>query len=148
MHAPAFAVVERHCEEKQARETDAPDQKALLVAMAEIVKIAAPRRSHRSRLATTVAIILLLVVLAAMAPLLAKYRGMPQVWVEKLEAMNQSQPEAPPTNVKQAVWVNRRSGLYYCRDSKLYGKMQPGSSMPQETALLKGFRPAQGQACR
>ena len=116
--------------------------------MAEIVKIAAPGRSRRSRLTTTVAMIFLLVVLAAMAPLLAKYRGMPQVWVEKLEAMSQNQPAAPATNVKQAVWVNRRSGLYYCRDSKFYAKMMPGSSMPQETALLKGFRPAQGQACR
>jgi len=148
VHALAFAVAKRHGEEKQARETDAPDQKALLIVMAEIVKIAAPRRSSRSRLATTVAIIFLLVVLAAMAPLLAKYRGTPQVWVEKLEAMSQSQPEAPPTDVKQTVWVNRRSGLYYCRDSKLYEKMRPGFSMPQETALLKGFRPAQGQACR
>ena len=119
--------------------------------MAEIVKIAAPAkggRSPRSRLGTTVVFVVLLVVLAAMAPLLAKYRGMPQVWVEKLEAMSQSQPAAPTTDVKQNVWVNRRSGLYYCRDSKLYGKMSPGSSMAQETALLKGFRPAQGQACR
>jgi hypothetical protein len=116
--------------------------------MAEIVKIAAPGRSRSSRLATAVVIILFLVILAAMAPLLAKYRGMPQVWVEKLEAMNQSQPAAPATHVKQTVWVNRRSGLYYCPDSKFYGKMRPGSIMPQEAALLKGFRPGDGQACR
>ena len=138
-------------EKRQAREPDAPDEMALLIAMAEIVKIAAPGkggRSPRSRLATIVVIVVLLVLLAAMAPLLAKYRGMPQVWVEELEAMSQSQSAPPAPDVKQTVWVNRRSGLYYCRESKFYGKMSPGSSMSQETALLKGFRPAQGQSCR
>jgi hypothetical protein len=83
-----------------------------------------------------------------MAPLLAKYRGAPQIWVQKLEAMSQNQPAAPANNMKHVVWVNRRSGLYYCRDSKFYGKMRPGASMLQDSALLKGFRPAQGQACR
>lgn len=82
-----------------------------------------------------------------MAPLLAKYRNAPQVLVEKLEAMSQSQPTVPNKNVKHDVWVNQRSGLYYCHESKFYGKMQPGESMGQEAALLKGFRPAQGQSC-
>ncbi|HEX5412689.1 MAG TPA: hypothetical protein VFZ27_12645 [Terriglobia bacterium] len=83
-----------------------------------------------------------------MAPLLAKYRGAPQIWVQKLEAMSQNRPAVPATNTQHVVWVNRRSGLYYCRDSKFYGKMRPGASMLQDSALLKGFRPAQGQACR
>jgi len=119
--------------------------------MAEIVKIAPAGKaggSARRRVASAVMIVLLLVVLAAMAPLLAKYRDAPQVWVEKLEAMSQSQPAAPTTDMKHVVWVNQRSGLYYCHDSRFYGKMRPGTSMLQESALLKGFRPAQGQVCR
>jgi hypothetical protein len=92
-------------------------------------------------------IVLLLISLAVMAPLLAKYRNAPQVFVEKLEAMSQSQPSAPSTHMEHDVWVNRRSGLYYCQESKFYGKMRPGESMRQESALLKGFRPAQGQSC-
>lgn len=118
--------------------------------MAEILKIARPGRSGksaRSRFATTVMIVLLLVIVAALAPLLAKYRSAPEVWVAKLQAMSQDQPVAPTMDMKHSVWVNRRSGLYYCHDSKFYGKMLPGASMQQDTALQKGFRPAQGQAC-
>jgi hypothetical protein len=118
--------------------------------MAEILKIAPAGkggRSARSRLAPTVMVILLLISLAVMAPLLAKYRNAPQVLVETLEAMSRSQPSAPATDMKHDVWVNRRSGLYYCHESKFYGKMRPGETMRQEAALLKGFRPAQGQAC-
>lgn len=82
-----------------------------------------------------------------MAPLLAKHRNAPEVWVAKLEAMSQAQPAAPNMGMKHNVWVNRRSGLYYCHDSRFYGKMLPGESMEQEAALLKGFRPAQEEAC-
>jgi hypothetical protein len=119
--------------------------------MAEILKIAPSARGgkhFRRRIAPAVTVVLLLILLAVMAPLLARYRNAPQVFVAKLEAMSQSQPEAPTTNMKRDVWVNRRSGLYYCHESKFYGKMRPGESMQQESALLKGFRPAQGQACR
>jgi hypothetical protein len=119
--------------------------------MAEILKIAPSGRggkSFRSRIAPAVTIVLLLIFLAVMAPLLAKYRNAPQVWVEKLEAMSQNQPSAPTTNMNHDVWVNRRSGFYYCHESTFYGKMRPGESMREESALLRGFRPAQGQACR
>lgn len=68
--------------------------------------------------------------------------------VEKLQAMSAPPPPPPTTDMKHEVWVNRRSGFYYCRDSKFYGKMSPGASMRQESALLEGFRPAEGQECR
>ena len=39
------------------------------------------------------------------------------------------------------VWVNKRSGFYYCPDSKVYGQLQPGSYMDERTALQGGYRP-------
>jgi hypothetical protein len=104
-------------------------------------------RPQRNRFAPTVITLLFLVMLAVMAPMLAKYRDAPQTWVEKLEAMSQSQHQAPTRDMKHDVWVNNRSGLYYCHESKFYGRMHPGASMRQESALLKGFRPAEGQEC-
>ena len=118
--------------------------------MAEIVKLSQSGRSaasSRSRLAPTIAVILLLAVLAAIAPLLVKYRNVPAELVAKVQEMSAPTPAPPATDMKHRVWVNRRSGLYYCRSSKFYGKMHPGLSMRQESALLKGFRPADGQKC-
>jgi len=117
--------------------------------MAEIVKISqsgGPNRS-RGRLGPTIVIVIILAVLAAAAPFLVKYRNAPASVVSKLEAMTAPQPAPPATDMKHRVWVNRRSGFYYCRDSKFYGRMYPGVSMRQESALLKGFRPAEGQKC-
>lgn len=117
--------------------------------MAEIVNISQPGGSNRprSRWGPTIAIVLLLAVLAATAPFLVKYRNAPAVLVAKLQAMTATPPAAPTTDMKHKVWVNRRSGLYYCRESRFYGKMHPGTSMLQESALLNGFRPAEGQEC-
>lgn len=92
--------------------------------------------------------VVLLAVLAATAPLLVKYRNAPAILVAKMQAMTAPPPPAPTTNMKHTVWVNNRSGLYYCRESRFYGKMHPGTSMLQESALLKGFRPAAGQECQ
>src|SRR5215472_2298790 len=36
------------------------------------------------------------------------------------------------------VWVNKKSGFYYCPDSKLYGKLKPGFFMAQDKALEAG----------
>ena len=47
---------------------------------------------------------------------------------------------AAATNIK--VWTYKRTGLYYCPDSKLYGKVKPGVYMTQEKALERGDRPA------
>ncbi|MBI2815374.1 MAG: hypothetical protein HYX72_00385 [Acidobacteria bacterium] len=49
---------------------------------------------------------------------------------------------APPV----AVWINKRSGFYYCSDSSVYGKLMPGALMPQPNALQEGYRPA-GETC-
>lgn len=118
--------------------------------MAEIVTISQPDGSHRSRsrLRPTIVIVVFLAALAGVAPFLVKYRDAPAMVVAKLEAMSAPQPAPPETGSRDRVWVNRRSGFYYCRDSKFYGKMSPGISMQQESALLEGFRPAEGQKCR
>ncbi len=49
-------------------------------------------------------------------------------------------------NVK--VWVNPRSGFYYCPSSAMYGKLSPGVTMTQEKALEAGYSPAQEKHCR
>ncbi len=49
-------------------------------------------------------------------------------------------------NVK--VWAVKQTGLYYCPDSKLYQKVEPGRLMTQERALEEGYRRAGGERCR
>lgn len=49
---------------------------------------------------------------------------------------------APPVT----VWINKRSGFYYCSDSSVYGKLTPGEFLSQPTALQEGYTPA-GQTC-
>ena len=46
------------------------------------------------------------------------------------------------------IWANQRSGLYYCPDSKLYGKLTPGTYMTQTEAIKNGYQPAASQECR
>ena len=46
------------------------------------------------------------------------------------------------------IWANSRSGLYYCPDSKLYGKLAPGTYMSQSEAIQDGYQPAANQACQ
>jgi hypothetical protein len=46
------------------------------------------------------------------------------------------------------VWAYKKTGLYYCPDSKLYGKVKPGMYMTQEKALERGYRPAGQDSCR
>jgi len=46
------------------------------------------------------------------------------------------------------VWTNKSTGLYYCPDSKFYGKVKPGVYMIQEKALERGYRPAAQEPCR
>jgi hypothetical protein len=46
------------------------------------------------------------------------------------------------------VWVYKKTALYYCPDSKLYGKVKPGVYMTQEKALERGYRPAGQDPCR
>jgi hypothetical protein len=46
------------------------------------------------------------------------------------------------------VWVYKRTGLYYCPDSKFYGKFKPGVYMMQDEALGHGYQPAGQEPCR
>jgi hypothetical protein len=46
------------------------------------------------------------------------------------------------------VWVNKKSGFYYCPDSRLYGKLKSGFFMPQGKALEAGYRPPFNETCQ
>ena len=50
------------------------------------------------------------------------------------------------TTVK--VWTYKKTGWYYCPDSRFYGKLKPGKYMKQEDALERGYRPAAQEPCR
>ena len=52
----------------------------------------------------------------------------------------------PKSSVK--IWAHQRSGLYYCPDSKFYGKLTPGAYMSQSEAIQNGYQPAANQSCR
>lgn len=52
---------------------------------------------------------------------------------------------AAATNI--TVWTYKKTGLYYCPDSKLYGKVKPGMYMTQEKAQESGYQPAGGDTC-
>jgi hypothetical protein len=58
-----------------------------------------------------------------------------------------SHAERASTVGRVKVWVNPRSGLYYCSPSSLYGKMTPGRYMVQSDALQSGYRPAEEEPC-
>src|SRR5215471_6151895 len=57
-------------------------------------------------------------------------------------------PEAPnDTRGDLKVWVNKRSGFYYCPSSAAYGSLGPGEFMAQAKALETGFRLAPYVPC-
>jgi hypothetical protein len=49
-------------------------------------------------------------------------------------------------NVK--VRVNKSTGIYYCPDSALYGRSDPGAYMTQAEAVQTGYSPALGEPCQ
>ena len=65
--------------------------------------------------------------------------------VDRLLPLNT--PSAAAATVVK-VWTYKKTGLYYCPDSKLYGKVKPGVYMTQEKALERGYRPAGQLMCR
>lgn len=65
-----------------------------------------------------------------------------------LQELLRETPKARITKPTLKVWVNRRSGLYYCPQSDFYGKTQPGFYVTQEEAVQNGYRPAAGEACK
>jgi hypothetical protein len=76
-------------------------------------------------------------------PLVEKWGAVDRV--DRLPQLN-TPTVAAATIVK--VWTYKKTGLYYCPDSKLYGKVKPGVYMTQEKALERGYRPAGQDPCR
>jgi hypothetical protein len=94
----------------------------------------------RSGFTTVAIIVLLLVALAVFAPILAQKQGI--TWLPSLTATPKD-----THNFARRVWVNRRSGFYYCRKSKFYARIHPGFFMRQGIALERGYRPGEGEMC-
>lgn len=97
--------------------------------------------ASRSAIAPVVIVVLLLVALAVFAPFLAKKPALS--WLPSLSA----NPKNNDNSMTVRVWVNRRSGFYYCRASKAYGRIHPGFIIRQGHALERGYRPAEGTLC-
>jgi len=45
------------------------------------------------------------------------------------------------------VWVNTRSGFYYCPGTRAYGTLKPGTYIPESDALQRGYQPFTGPSC-
>ena len=59
-------------------------------------------------------------------------------------------PREPVTslgNPDVTVWVNTKSGVYHCPNTRWYGNTKNGEYMTQSEAQAKGYRPAYGSAC-
>ena len=50
-------------------------------------------------------------------------------------------------NPSVTVWVNTKSGVYHCPNTRWYGNTKNGKYMTQSEAQSKGYRPAHGVAC-
>jgi len=88
------------------------------------------------RRVTGVFLILLVIVFLALF-----WDYLPLVWKTRVSAH-------PAAHSTIRVWVNKKSGFYYCPDSKLYGKLKPGFFMPQGKALAAGYRPPFNETCQ
>ena len=66
----------------------------------------------------------------------------------RVERVPLPKPETVNATTTVRVWVYRKTGLYYCPDSTVYGKFKPGVYMTQEKALESGYRPAAQEPCR
>lgn len=84
--------------------------------------------------------IILAVALAVFFPVLRRW----QPWTGWFTPRPESAASVGPVR----VWINERSGLYYCSGSTFYGKITPGRYMVQGDALQKGYRPAEQVPCR
>lgn len=61
--------------------------------------------------------------------------------VNRIYAVRKSKVRTAP------VWVNSRSGFYYCPGTKAYGKLPPGRFMTESEALQEGYRPIERELC-
>jgi hypothetical protein len=50
-------------------------------------------------------------------------------------------------NPTVTVWVNTKSGVYHCPNTRWYGNTKNGQYMTQKEAQSKGYRPAYKSAC-
>jgi len=93
--------------------------------------------SRRTRI--SVILVLLVISMVVLYPLLKKWLPAP---------LRSVPPTETSASRKVKVWTVKQTGLYYCPESKLYGKVESGVLMTQEKALEGGYRPAGGETCR
>jgi hypothetical protein len=97
--------------------------------------------THRARVPLLPVMVLLVAALIVFYPV-----------ISRLFPIVSYRPPVPPrkqrVEAEVKVWVNPRSGFYYCPNSAVYGKLQPGEAMLQEKALEAGYSPALRQRCR
>jgi hypothetical protein len=84
--------------------------------------------------------ILLGLALVVFFPLIAKWQPV----ADLLAGRHKDSSAVPPAT----VWVNTRSGLFYCKGSGEYARIQPGTQMKQADALQKGYQPAMHEFCK
>jgi hypothetical protein len=72
----------------------------------------------------------------------------PVLNLPSLRQLFQPAPKASSEKLSVKIWANQRSGLYYCPDSKFYGKLTPGVYMSRSEAIQNGYQPAANQACQ
>ncbi len=58
-----------------------------------------------------------------------------------------SAAQQQPERKEVRVWVNTKTGVYHCPDSRWYGKTKQGKYMGECEAIKGGNRPAYGKAC-
>ena len=56
-------------------------------------------------------------------------------------------PSVNAGNPSVTVWVNTKSGVYHCPNTRWYGNTKEGKYMTQQEARSKGYRPAHGTLC-
>ncbi len=66
--------------------------------------------------------------------------------ITKLVAAWKEPSQATSRDIR--VWVNTRSGFYYCPGTELYGKLQPGKYLPEANAVQSGYQPSLNRSCR
>jgi hypothetical protein len=65
-----------------------------------------------------------------------------------IPALVAKRTETRQRNSPVRVWINTRTGLFYCAGSAMYGEIRPGRYLTQTEALQSGYRPWSMKACR
>lgn len=71
----------------------------------------------------------------------------PQV-VRPASVASTSSPTSIITHPEIQVWVNTKSGKFFCPGSKWYGTTTKGKEMTQKAAQEEGYKPAYGKVCK